>query len=210
MNEFDWFEVWLIVIGAVLGFVLSIITTLVNKVIDKHGKIHLFYKFAYQKGTMLKAGFISNCGETYLIIPLYFEFQNTSNTSRVVRDICLYLYKDGKQIAKMIQIQCSKGIKSMGGEVISEITNNFGGEKNSYSFMLSPLSIQKQECEFFYKVPTSKIDEYSFDEIRFSYFDEKNQVMECHFCKAEHGWNSINFNYEDKYFELKCSKKRRK
>ena len=200
----DWFEVWLVVIGAILGFALSIITTLVNKAIDKHGKMRIFYKLVYQKSTGQKARIDQNGGDTYLTIPLYFELQNTSNTARVIRDVCLYLYNNGKEVAKMIQIQYTKDSKT------NEVKNSFGGEKNSYSFVLPPLSIQKQECEFLYKVPTTKIDEFAFDEIRCSYFDEKNRPMECVFCKAERGWDSIDFNYENNYFELKCSKKRRK
>ena len=202
----DWFEVWLVVIGTVLGFLLSIVTTLINKYIDPKGKMHLFYKLVYQKETTFKAGVHTNGNETYLTIPLYFEFQNTSNTARVIRDVCLYLFKEGKQVAKMIQIQYSKGTTTKSGEVINETTRNYGGEKNSYSFVLPPLSIQKQECEFVYKVKTSEINEYSFDEIRFSYFNEKNQVMECVFCTTDQGWRDINFNYENEYFELKCSK----
>ena len=200
----DWFEVWLVVIGAILGFALSIITTLVNKAIDKHGKMRIFYKLVYQKSTGQKARIDLNGGDTYLTIPLYFELQNTSNTARVIRDVCLYLYNNSKEVAKMIQIQYTKDSKT------NEVKNSFGGEKNSYSFVLPPLSIQKQECEFLYKVPTTKIDEFDFDEIRFSYFDEKNRSMECVFCKAERGWDGIDFNYENNYFELKCSKKRRK
>ena len=197
----DWFEVWLVVIGAILGFALSIITTLVNKAIDKHGKMRIFYKLVYQKSTGQKARIDLNGSETYLTIPLYFELQNTSNTARVIRDVCLYLYNNGKEVAKMIQIQYTKDSKT------NEIKNSFGGEKNSYSFVLPPLSIQKQECEFLYKVSISRIDEFAFDEIRFSYFDEKNRPMECVFCKAERGWNGVDFNYENEYFELKCKKK---
>lgn len=197
----DWFEVWLIVIGAILGFVLSIITTLVNKAIDKHGKMRIFYKLVYQKSTEKKARIDVKGGYTYLTIPLYLELQNTSNTARVMRDVCLYLYQDGKKVAKMVQIQYTKDHKT------NEIKNSYGGEKNSYSFVLPPLSIQKQECEFLYKVSTSKIDEYAFDEIRLAYYDERNRVMECLFCKAEQGWNGIDFNYENEYFELKCKKK---
>ena len=199
----EWFDVWLVVIGAILGFALSIITTIVNKAIDKHGKMRIFYKLVYQKSTGKKARIDTNGGDTFLTIPLYFELQNTSNTARVIRDVCLYLYKNGKEVGKMIQIQYTKDSKT------NEIKNSFGGEKNSYSFVLPPLSIQKQECEFLYKVPTSKIDELAFDEIRFSYFDEKNRVMECLFYKSEQGWNGIDFNYENEYFELKCSKKKR-
>lgn len=200
----NWFEVLLVVIGAVLGFALSIITTIVNKAIDKRGKLYIFYKLVYQKETTNKAGIGEINGETYLMIPLYFELQNTSNTTRVIRDVCLYLYNNGQRVAKMIQVQYTKDSKT------KEIKSNFGGDKNSYSFVLPPASIQKQECEFVYKVPTSKIEEYMFDEIRFSYFDEKNNVMECTFCLATNGWNDIDFNYENEYFELKCRKKHQK
>lgn len=197
----DWFEILLVIIGAVLGFALSIITTLVNKVIDKHGKLHLFYKLVYQKSTGKKARIDSQGGETYLTIPLYFELQNTSNTARVIRDVCLYLYNNGNKVAKMNQIQYTRD------STTQEIKNTFGGEKNSYSFVLPPLSIQKQECEFLYKVSTSKIEELPFDEIRFSYYDEKNRIMDCLFYKAEQGWKGIDFNYENEYFELECKKK---
>ena len=197
------FEVCLVIIGAILGFVLSIITTIVNKAIDKHGKMHLFYKLVYQKSTGQKARIFVNDDNKCLIIPLYFELQNTANTARVIRDVCLYLYKNGKKVGKMLQIQYSENTKT---NKISE----FGGEKNSYSFVLPPLSIQKQECEFLYKAPISKIDEFAFDEIRFSYFDEKSHMMECLFCKAERGWDGIEFHYENEYFELKCSKKKEK
>lgn len=200
----DWFEIWLVVIGAILGFALSIITTIVNKAIDKHGKMRIFYKLVYQKTSGKKAGIYTNDGDNVLTIPMYFELQNTSNTARVIRDVCLYLYNNGKEVGKMIQIQYTRDTKT------KEITNSFGGEKNSYSFVLPPLSIQKQECEFLYKVPTSKLDDFSFNEIRFAYFDEKNRVMECLFCNAEQGWKGIEFNYENKYFELKCSKKNNK
>lgn len=196
------FEIFLVIIGAILGFVLSILTTIINKAIDKHGKMRIFYKLVHQKITEQKARIYSSCGETFLVIPMYFELQNTSNTARVIRDVCLYLYNDGKKTAKMNQIQYTQNSKT------KEITNSFGGEKSSYSFVLPPLSIQKQECEFLYKLPSSKIDELPFDEIRFSYFDEKNRVMECLFCEAKQGWAGVEFNYENEYFELKCKRKR--
>ena len=199
----EWFDICLVIIGAVLGFALSIITYVVNKAIDKHGKMHIFYKIVYQKNTEKAAGIYTKDFDMYLIIPMFFELQNTSNTSRVIRDVCLYLYKNGNKVAKMNQIQysCDSSTK--------EIKNNFGGEKNSYSFILPPLSIQKQECEFLYKVPTSKIDDYDFDEIKFSYYDEKNRTMECVFYKAEQGWNGIEFNYVDEYQEMKCTKQKK-
>lgn len=194
----NWFEVLLVVVGSFLVFLLSILTTFINKRIDKNGEVRIFYKLLEQQA---KIGVTEN--EQYLLIPVYFELQNTSNTTRVIRDVSLYIYNNGKQVVKMMQIQCTKDSKT------NELKNSFGGEKNSYSFVLPPLSIQKQECEFLYKVPTSKVDEKTFDEIRFAYFNEKNQVMDCLFSKAEQGWNGIEFNYDNEYAELKCVKKKK-
>lgn len=202
----DWYELILVIIGAVLCFALSIVTTLVNKAMDKYGKLHLFYKFVYSKETARKAGIKSNVGGKYILIPVYFEFQNTANTTRVIRDVCLYLYNDGKRVGKMIQVQYSKSKRTQDGEIVEETVRNYGGDKNSYSLVLPPLSIQKLECEFLYKVAISEIEDYAFDEIRFSYFDEKNSIMECVLCKVEHGWQSIDFKYENDYSELICSK----
>lgn len=194
----EWFEV---LFGAFLGFVVSILTTFVNRAIDKHGKMRIFYKLTHKKWREGRAGIEQKSGEMILSIPLYFELQNTSNTARVVRDVCLYLYKDGKEIRKMVQIQYMKDTKT------NEVTNDFGGENYSYSFVLPPHSIQKRDCEFFCKISKDKIDTLAFDEIRFSYYDEKNRTMECLFCKAEQGWNGIDFKYENEYVELICKKK---
>lgn len=198
------FDIILVVIGAVLGFALSIATIIINKAMDKYGKIHLFYKIVYQKGSSQKAGFIYGVGEKSLLIPIYFEFQNTSNTARVIRDVCLYLYKNGEKVAKMNQLQYTTNSQT------NEIKNNFGGDKNSYSFVLPPMSIQKQECEFLYKVSLSEVEKYSFDEIRFSYYDEKNKVNECHFCYAPNSWDNIDFNYENEYIKLRHFTKSKK
>ncbi len=202
-----WFDMLQVSFGAFLGWALSIFTIIISKALDKKGKLHLFYKLSYQKGNAKQAGIIPHTREKYLIIPVYFEFQNTSNTARVLRDVCLYLYHHGKKVAKMKQIQYQENKSNQSAQ--TQITQ-FGGYKNSYSFVLSPLSIQKQECQFAYQIERSKIDHLPFDEIRFSYFDEKNRIMECTFCKAPKGWNGIDFCYDNEYHELKCSKKKRR
>ena len=94
-------------------------------------------------------------------------------------------------------------------EETNEIKNSYGGEKNTYSFVLPAQSIQKQECEFLYKISKIDIVQKQFDEIRFAYYNEKNQAMDCLFLKAEQGWNRIEFNYDNEYAELKCVKKKK-
>lgn len=194
----NWFEVLLVVVGSILGFLLSILTTIINKVIDKNGEVRIFYRLLEQQA---KIEVREN--EQYLLIPVYFELQNTSNTTRVIRDVSLYIYNNGKKVTKMLQLQCTKDSKT------NEIKNSYGGEKNTYSFVLPAQSIQKQECNFLYKISKIDIVQKQFDEIRFAYYNEKNQAMDCLFLKAEQGWNGIEFNYDNEYAELKCVKKKK-
>lgn len=65
----------------------------------KKGKLNIFYRFSYQKGMNGETwGFeeTPNGGKCF-VIPIVFEFQNTSNTTRVIRDVSMHLY-DGKNL----------------------------------------------------------------------------------------------------------------
>ena len=77
----------------------------------------------------------------------------------------------------MIQIESSRTEITKNGKTVIESITNYGSDKNSYSFVIPPMSIQKQECEFTYEIPISDINKYSFDQIRFSYYDEKNRIV---------------------------------
>lgn len=206
--DLDWFEVFLVVIGAVLGFLLSIVTTIVNKEIDKLGKVRIFYKYFYVDDVYEKARIETSEGSIVIDIPIWFELQNTSNSSRVIRDVCLCLYYNGKLVDKMIQIESSRTEITTNGKTVIESITNYGSDKNSYSFVIPPMSIQKQECEFTYEIPISDINKYSFDQIRFSYYDEKNRIMECVLCDIPNGWHNYKFCYNNEYIQLKCRRKK--
>ena len=161
-------EIILLLIGALIAFVSSIGTIIIQKKIDEHGKINLFYKFINVKTTEKAWGFYSFDNLTQsLIIPAVFELQNTTNTTRVIRDVCLYLYNGNSKVCKMVQAEytAKKGV----------IDDSFGGVNNSYSFVLPPRSIQKVKCEFLLNVSNSEIEKYSFDKIVIKYYDEKNR-----------------------------------
>lgn len=203
------FDLFLVVVGAILGFLLSILTTSINKIIDKSGKIYIFSKPFYQQYDKSPISITEDSYNKILIVPLYFEFQNTTSTPRVLRDVCLYLYMQGHQVCKMVQIQNISRTSQKNGEII-EKRIEFGSEKNSYSFVLPPSSIQRQKCEFAYKISKSVSNEFEFDEIRFAYYNEKNNLMECKFCDFPNGWNESAFDFKDEFCKLDCKRKREK
>ncbi len=94
-------EILMLLIGAGLGLVASLFTMVVQRVLDKKGKINIFYRFTYQRGMGGATWGFEDCydGNLRFVIPVVFEFQNTSNTTRVIRDVSILLYKGKTLVA---------------------------------------------------------------------------------------------------------------
>ena len=93
-------EIVMLLIGAGIGLISSIFVMIVERYFDKKGKLNIFYRFTNQKGMEnLKWGFHNeSCGNIGFIIPVIYEIQNTSNTTRVIRDVSLNLYNENRKI----------------------------------------------------------------------------------------------------------------
>lgn len=183
-STLDWNQLILVIIGALLGFVLGIIAFIVQRFFDRIGKLNVFYKFTVHQG-----GEYSNWGFEHIddkerfekrdkglafIVPMIFEFQNTSNATRVIRDVSLILCNDENFVAKMIQITHIASAKKTGNTVTGTNETFLGGENGSYSFVLPPRSIQKQKCEFIHTFEPSRPNEFEFNKLVLRYFDESN------------------------------------
>lgn len=175
MLSIDWNEVILLVIGAAIGLLASLATIVLQRHLDQRGKLHIFYKFINQKGTNGQGWGFKNSQDGYLhlSIPAIFELQNTSNTTRVIRDVSLLLYQDSRLVGKMVQINYLQTTTRTGGTVTKESEYHYGAEKGSYSFVLAPRSIQKQECHYVYKIKSNEKDDKIFNRIIVRYYDEK-------------------------------------
>lgn len=173
----DWNEVILLAIGAVIGLVASLATIGIQRFLDQKGSLNIFYRFINRGGATTHGwGFNkSSDGYLYLSIPVVFELQNTSNVTRVIRDVSLLLYNDNKVVDKMVQIDHMHTTTRRDGVVTKEDEHYFGTEKGSYSFVLNPRSIQKQECRYTYKIHPSEREAKMFNKIIARYYDEKNK-----------------------------------
>lgn len=192
----DWNEILYVLVGAVIGFLGSIIVLLAERALDKKGTIQIFYRRTSQCG-MSRSGWgvdKSGDGRLYLTIPVVFEIQNTSNMTRVIRDVSLLLYSGDTLVGKMYQAPGIHITDRINGEITAEKDYKFGAEKGSYSFVLPPRSIQRQECEYLYIIQTNEKEEKSFNKVVVRYFDERNRSHIFNFLSIENGW-------EQKYFE---------
>lgn len=204
----DYNEVILIVIGAGIGFVGSCLTMLTQSWMNKRGKLNIFYRFIYQKfsdGTGWGFG-VSSDGKKSFTVPVVFEFQNTSNTTRVIRDVSLLLYNGDKCIGKMKQLEYIHNTQRniiQGRMELKETEYYFGTEKGSYSFVLEPRSIQRQKCEYAYKINESEIDENRFDRIKACYYDEKNKAKYFDVKEINGNWETKHYKADEDWILLK-------
>lgn len=53
-----------------------------------------------------------------LVVPLKLEFQNTTGRSRVVRNVDVVPYRNGKEVAKTVQIEYTEKKRAMGERLL--------------------------------------------------------------------------------------------
>lgn len=172
-NGFDLNEVWYVVIGAVIGFVASIGMVIVERMLDRRGKLKIYYQiFGGERAKpSFEISFLSE-GDMCFVIPMQIEIQNTSRTSRVIRDLNAVLYKSGQPVACMTQLtKISSKVPERDGTIKTE-SHDYGAEKGAYSFVIESLSIRHEHCSFFYSYAMNC---NIFDEVRIRYYDEKDK-----------------------------------
>lgn len=198
-------EILMLIIGAMLGLVASLFTMVVQRWLDKKGKLNIFYRFSYQKGMGGATwGFEKSAdGRLYFTLPVVYEFQNTSNTTRVIRDVSMLLY-DGKQlVATMMQMDHLHITHRKGNTVAGEEDRYFGTDKGSYSFVIPPRSIQRQECEYMFVISSSEIQEKKFDHIKARYYDERNKPKYFEVRKIDNCWVKKSYPIDEEWQLLK-------
>lgn len=200
----DWSEVILLLIGAVIGFVGSAAILFMERLLDRKGKLNIFYRFTHDRPTQSGWGFDESAdGCLYFTAPVVYELQNTSNTTRVIRDVSLLLYDGDTYVAKMDQLDHLRTTKRRGKEIIEEKDFNYGAEKGTYSFVLEPRSIQRQECEYMYKVAISDRNANCFDNVRLRYYDERNKAHLFKVKDIPDCWVRKHFDSDEEWILLK-------
>lgn len=208
----DWNEIIYVVVGAVIGFIASIIVMVMERVLDKKGKLNIFYKRINQKiGNGLGWGFDRDIdGRLFFTLPVFFELQNTSNTTRVVRDLSFLLYSGTQFVGNMHQMGTIRVRSSNGSIITDEKAFSFGAEKGSYSFVLPPRSIQRQECEYVFVINPDEIEKKHFDTVIARYYDEHNKAHIFSAMSIENCWKQKHNDVDEDWFLLKKKKRKSK
>lgn len=189
-NAFDFNEVWYVIIGAIISFVASLGIILVGRMLDRRGKLKIYYKINGGEQAMFPYGFrYAQDGHMIFCVPMIIEIQNTSRTTRIIRDVNVVLYKNGIAIDHMIQITSATDRVTKNGETINMTSHNYGAENGAYTFVVEPLSVLHHSCFFSY----SNRNDKTFDEIQLRYYDERDREQHYFLRKIEHCWSECLF-----------------
>ena len=195
----------MLLLGTILGLVASLATMVIQRFLDKKGKLNIFYRFCYQRTGRRESWCFENGtnGKKYFTVPVVYEFQNTSNTTRVIRDVSLLLYNGQTLVAKMIQLDHLHTSTHKGKEITEEKDLYFGTDKGSYSFVLEPRSIQRQECEYMHIINSSEVESNQFDTIKLRYFDERNKEKIFTIRKVDNCWIRKYYEADEEWILVK-------
>ena len=160
-------DIMMILAGGIVGLLSSLIILSIQIWINNKGNVKIYRKIIaipFQNNDY-GWGCIEERDELVFMVPMAIELMNTSNTTKVIRDLSLHLYEGMNYVGRMIQIEYSKGKTDI----------EYGADNNAYSFTLAPRSVQKQRCLFAYKIHKSQRRAVLFDTIKIQYYDEKDR-----------------------------------
>ena len=193
------YDVWLIIVGAIIGFVSSVGIIVVERLFNYAGSIKLYYKFINEKTTGNGWGVREKDDLFVLEIPVTFELQNTTNSTRVIRDLSLELFKGDCFVCKLVQIEYSINRKPHSNDYSEKLF----GDNGSYSFVVEPRCIKKEKCLYSYHISKKECSNIQFDTIRISYYKENDKKVSYIAKKDLAGWMPFNGEIDHEWILLK-------
>ncbi|WP_314946173.1 hypothetical protein [Olsenella uli] len=186
-------------IGGLIGFLSSLGVQIVMRAFDRKGKLGFYNRrnSAFSQGW----GFFSADGKITLVVPLELECQNTSNVTRVVRDVSLSLWRDGVEVSRMRQTQGIYNERKRNGKVESRDSFALGDVNGSYSLVVPPRSIKKMNC-FFTCRKEQDTQDTIFDEIRISCYDERDHLYRSQLMEFDGNWKERSIPMEDAWTKI--------
>ena len=187
-------------IGGLIGFLSSLGVQIAMRALDRKGKLSYYGRI--NSSFLPDWGFFSANGKMTFVIPLELECQNTSNVTRVVRDISLSLWKNGAEVSRMIQTQNIYSEHKHNGKIESRDSFALGDVNGSYSLVVPPRSIKKMNC-FFECSLEQNVQDISFDEIRISCYDERDYLYRSRLMEFDGNWKERSMPLEDAWTKIK-------
>ena len=184
------------IIGAVMGAAISVMGQFVPYLLNRKGKVMIFMRFVYFEANGKPWGIQKNEEHNTLSfrVPLWIEIINTKGIPKIIRNVSLYAYYKGKLVTEFTQVQR-----------VNSDTNGNGikGNNEKYTFVIS--AYNSERYRLLYSASQEKLESKAIDEIRVSYYDDKNKLHENHLVNVPQPfeWKVKELNKPDGWIEIK-------
>lgn len=168
-------------VGAVIGAAATLLSTWMTKKLQTSGKVKLHVALVGSEACDgCTYGFYQEnfAGGLVMRVPIWLDVCNTSGISRIVRDVSLFAYYNKKPVLEFAQVQAL----AIGG------TKKALGDQESYTVVVPENSAQRFKMEFILRKQDIRNENKQFDELVFTYFDEKDRINAFHFMNVQNCW----------------------
>lgn len=176
--------------GAVIGAGATLLSTWLTKKIQTSGKVTLHVSLVgSEAGDGTTCGFyLGEIGEGFTMrVPVWLDVCNTCGVSRIVRNVSLFAYYNKQLVAEFAQIQAVD---------IGE-KRKMLGDQGSYTVVVPGNSARRFSMEFMVREQDLPKENKQFDELIFTYFDEKDRINAFHFINIQNCWIEGPIHTED-------------
>lgn len=185
-------DLTLLLAGALISLGSYIINRYFDHVINRHGEFKIYRRIVYKRPTGEKFGFYEfGKNSLLLMLPMWLEFINTKNSSVVIRDFHIALYKNGEYCERMNQITD----EDLDNEKI------YYGDEGRYSFIIPGPSVKRYNLLFMIKEKDCKIKD--FDEIMIVYYDSKDKMFMHSIKTVDVPWSSVEYDVDIDWIKVK-------
>ena len=186
--------------GSIIGVLGSWLSIWIQRSVSKSGKASIYVKFVFSKSALHKPCGCYKDGDGYpvLHIPLWADICNTSDYPKIIRDLNIAGYANGKEVVSFTQIQAVTGENK---EYIPL------GNNGAYTFVIPPNSASRFNLEFSLK--QSEVDETNkdFDQLILSYANEKNKFFRFLLTDIDDIWKSGEWRHKKQWLAMDCEVK---
>ena len=191
-----------ILLSSFAGAFLALAGNIIFKKLQEHGRVALYARIVHSQSEKHNTwGYYRSNAQTglYLQIPIWLEVTNTCGVPRVLRDINLYAYSNGEEVAAFTQIQC-----------IGDTNKIILGQNEAYTVVIPEKSCKRFGMEFFLHQPEMPTNHSAFDKIVLAYYDERDIFHAFDFATVEKCWTEGALRRPKVWFRLKEHRVRHK
>lgn len=164
---------------------LSFFSSRILPFISKRHRLKIHAKFT---GSLLTTslptlGYIEladNAGMSFHV-PLSLDIYNCSNTSKIIRNISLFAYKDKTFISEFKQCQGNTRNPNEPGAIVL-------GDNGAYTTAISPNSTKRLHLEFMLKQTDLISGTNQFNKLYLSYYDENDNLISYYLLDVDANW----------------------